>query len=205
MFLISIFIIIFLMGLYFYAKKNDKLNKEGFVINKNKPRCPNLLIQKGSSFYLYNTELAQIPGVNPIEFYNLEEYTEFLNWQRSVGIRCPVLYLQHSYDPQNNRVYKIRPSVSEVKGGLPPVQYQEKSMLIDANRDDKPYNLNSLPGIDTHDQYIGKITPLDVETNFDTYSLSTDNAMSTNWDPKKAQENIDNKFYNDNEVKIYVG
>ena len=29
------------------------------------------------------------------EFNNLEEYTEFLEWQRGAGIRCPVLYVQN--------------------------------------------------------------------------------------------------------------
>jgi hypothetical protein len=199
-----IIIIIFVLGLYFYSKNNDLLSKEGFTNNKNKLRCPNLLIQHGSSFYLYNTELQEVPGVNPIEFHNLEEYTEFLNWQRSVGIRCPVLYLQHSYDAQNNRVYKIRPSVTELQGGLPPVQHQEKSLLVDATRNNYPYNKNSLPGIDTHDQNIGIITPLDVQTNFDMYSLNTDNAMMDEWDPVIAQQHIDAGVYKDNEVSIFV-
>jgi hypothetical protein len=204
MFTIIIALIIFLMGLYFYSKKNTKLIQEGFLSDKNKLRCPNLLIQHGASFYLYNTDLAEVPGVNPIEFNNLEEYTEFLKWQRSVGIRCPVLYLQHSYDAQNNTVYKVRPSVTELQGGLPPVQHEEKSLLIDASRDDYPYNKNSLPGIDIQDQDIGRKTPLDVESSFDMYSLSSDNAMNTNWDPIKAQQNIDSGVYKDNEVNIFV-
>ena len=54
------------------------------------------------------------------EFNDLEEYTEFLEWQRGAGIRCPVLYVQNTYDAQGNRVYKVRPSVTELEGGLPP-------------------------------------------------------------------------------------
>lgn len=210
MVLLTIMIIIFLLGLYFYSKNNNTntlLSKEAFTNNnstKSKIRCPNLLIQHGSSFYLYNTELQEVPGVNPIEFHNLEEYTEFLNWQRSVGIRCPVLYLQQSYDAQNNRVYKIRPSVTELQGGLPPIRQQEKTLLVDATRNNYPYNKNSLPGIDPHDQDIGNITPLDVKTNFDMYSLSTDNAMMDDWDPTIAQQHIDSGFYKDNEVSLYV-
>ena len=34
----------------------------------NKPRCPNILIQKGNEIWLYNNKLANIPGVNPIIF-----------------------------------------------------------------------------------------------------------------------------------------
>ena len=114
-------IIVFLAGLYFYIRytTNPKMI-EGLTNNNGDLKCPNLLIQKGSNYYLYNSNLAQVPGVNPIEFNTLEEYTEFLEWQKSVGIRCPVLYLQNTYDAQGKRVYKVRPSVTELEGGLPP-------------------------------------------------------------------------------------
>jgi inorganic pyrophosphatase/exopolyphosphatase len=84
-------IIIFLIGLYFYSKSDDPKYYEAMT---NQSRYPNLLIQKDSKFYLYNSKLVKVPGVNPVEFENLEDYTEFLDWQRSQGIRCPVLYLQ---------------------------------------------------------------------------------------------------------------
>ena len=100
--LIFLSIIIFLLGLYFYSKFNDPNYKEGLVNMDKQPSCPNLLIQKDSKFYLYNSKLASVPGVNPIEFNNLEDYVEFLDWQKSQGIQCPVLYLQRSYDTQGN-------------------------------------------------------------------------------------------------------
>lgn len=122
---IYLLIIIFLAGLYFYAKCGG--NREGLsnpnqasTKSSGKPRCPDMLIQQGSKILLYNSKLTRVPGVNPIEFNNLEEYTEFLDWQKSQGIICPVLYLQQSYDAQGNKVYKVRPSVSEPQGGLPP-------------------------------------------------------------------------------------
>ena len=97
-----LFILVFLIGLFFYSKGGAS---DGFTTRSpSQPRCPNLLIQKGSRFYLYNSKLAQVPGVNPVEFDNLEDYTEFLDWQRSQNIRCPVLYLQETYDTQGNRV-----------------------------------------------------------------------------------------------------
>ena len=69
---IFLLILVFLIGLYFYAKKGDSLVNEGFSNNpKTGPRCPNLLIQKGAKFYLYNSKLAQVPGVNPVDFNNL--------------------------------------------------------------------------------------------------------------------------------------
>jgi hypothetical protein len=97
-----------------------------------------MLIQKGAAFYLYNTKLAEVPGVNPVRFNNLEEYVEFLDWQRSQGIRCPVLYLQEVYDTQGNLTYKARPCVTEPQGGLPPT-----TASLDANVTQFP----SQPGI----------------------------------------------------------
>ena len=99
MYIKFLLLLIFLLGLYFYAKNSCECGKsvEGFTNSKGQ-RCPDMLIQKGSKFYLYNSKVAQVPGVNPIEFNNLEDYTEFLDWQRSQNIRCPVLYLQETYD-----------------------------------------------------------------------------------------------------------
>ena len=75
-------LLVFLSGLYFYAKTADPNYYEGLT-NNNGLRCPNILIQKGAKFYLYNSKVAKVPGVNPVEFDNLEEYTEFLDSQRS--------------------------------------------------------------------------------------------------------------------------
>lgn len=115
-------IIVFLIGLYFYAKNSNPQYFESFTNTSSSGgyKCPNLLIQKGSQIYLYNSKVAQVPGVNPIVFDNLEDYTEFLEWQRSQKIHCPVLYLQESYDAQGKRIYKSRPSITEPQGGLPP-------------------------------------------------------------------------------------
>ena len=66
-------ILVFMIGLYFYARCADPKYAEGFSNQDKKPRCPNLLIQKGAKFYLYNSKLAEVPGVNPIEFDNLED------------------------------------------------------------------------------------------------------------------------------------
>ena len=88
---------------------------EGFDNNVD---CPNLLVQKGKELHLLYTNKAKIPGVNPIKFNNLEDYVEFIDWQRSQNINCPVLFLQHSYDAQGKSVYQIRPSPTELGGGL---------------------------------------------------------------------------------------
>ena len=175
-------------------------------------RCPNVLIQKGAKYFLYNSTIAQVPGVNPIEFNDLEEYTEFLEWQRRVGIRCPVLFLQHTYDAQGKRVYKIRPSVSDPQGGLNPVppptpqqQQQISSLLVDATHDDGEYNSGGIPGYDQSSQYVGETTPLDVMDSVDSGLLYSDNPMSDNWaGAKYTQALVDAGQYKDNEVSIQI-
>lgn len=223
-------IIVFMIGIYFYARCSDPKYAEGFTNQNYQPRCPNLLIQKGSKFYLYNSKLAQVPGVNPIEFDNLEDYTEFLDWQRSQGIRCPVLYLQSSYDAQGNRVYKARPSVSEPQAGLPPSAaapmgiasqvspmmesslepvgddaYPNPTKLVDATRNDPPYNKNSYPAYDQTDYYVGTTTPLDMMDVQQEQAAVSPNPMDPNWGGSAyTQSLVDKGYYKENEVQIYI-
>lgn len=184
-----LFILVFLIGLYFYTKQNGA---EGFV---GQPRCPNMLIQKGSRFYLYNSKLATVPGVNPVEFENLEDYTEFLEWQRSQGIRCPVLYLQQNFDAQGNRVYKVRPDVGELQGGIPSssntneeTAYHDTSQLEEIT-DDSQYQKSMMAPSDQILQEIqaGPISP---------------DPMDPNWGGAEyTQSLVDKGYYKENEVK----
>lgn len=173
-------------------------------------RCPNLLIQKGPKYYLYNSNLAQVPGVNPIEFNSLEEYSEFLEWQRAAGIRCPVLYVQNTYDAQGQRVYKLRPSVTEPQGGLPPsgstTLPHGTQLLTDAGRNDMPYNKNSYPAYDQTNQNIGTNTPLDaIENTQVTTDGVSPNPMDPNWGGANfTQSLVDQGYYAGNEVQIAI-
>jgi hypothetical protein len=203
-------IVVFLGGLYFYIKytQNPKM-LEGLTTIDGELRCPNLLIQKGPKYYLYNSNIAQVPGVNPIEFNNLEEYTEFLEWQRGAGIRCPVLYVQNSYDAQGERVYKVRPGVTELQGGLPPTTPVSLPLkftdLVDATRSDAPYNKGGYPAFDQSSYYVGAITPLDMIKNSEANMLYSDNAMDPNWGGSGyTQALVDKGYYKDNEVSIAV-
>ena len=228
--IIFLLILVFLIGMYFYAKNGDS-GSDGFTNNQSTgPRCPNLLIQKGSRFYLYNSKLAQIPGVNPVEFDNLEDYTEFLDWQRSQNIRCPVLFLQETYDAQGNRVYKSRPSVSEPQAGLPPSAaapigiaslvspmmetslepvgedaYPNPTLLVDATRNDPPYNQGSYPAHDQTSYYIGTTTPLDeMDIASEKAKISPD-PMNPNWGGAEyTQDLVDKGYYKEDEVQIYI-
>ena len=104
------------IGLYVCSTKTSSNFVEGMTSGSQK-RCPNILM-KGKELFLFNDKLAKVPGVNPIKFNNLEEYTEFVKWQRNQGIRCPVLFLQHSYDAQGESTYTARPSPFDLAGGL---------------------------------------------------------------------------------------
>jgi hypothetical protein len=210
-----LFIVLFLAGLYFYAKYTGTKYSESFTNNTDEKRCPNILIQKGSRFYLHNSKVAKVPGVNPIEFENLEDYTEFLDWQHSQGIRCPVLFLQQIYDAQGNPVYKVRPSVSEQQGGLPPTYPgpPNPTLLVDATRNDPPYNTNSLPSYDQTDYYVGTTTPLDKMNNNQNsvqdenmlYAGPSPNAMDSNWGGADyTQSLVDKGYYAENEVSIAI-
>lgn len=135
-------------------------------------RCPNLLIQKGTVLFLYNTKLAPVPGVNPIQFNNLEEYVEFTDWLRGQGIKCPILFLQHSINAQGESIYNIRPGPTNLQGGLSPniapttsvfgiptskgagsdvstmfssEQIAEITRIIDQSSDNDPYNAAKYP------------------------------------------------------------
>ena len=199
-------IIIFALIAYYLYKYlyPDKL-RESFTSKQ----CPNILIQKGKHIFLHNSNLAKIPGVNPIEFNNLEDYVEYVKWQRSQKINCPVLFLQHSYDAQGNSVYKNRPSPMELEGGLPSISNLElnkinRSKLLDAGHDDPPYNKNLYPGFDAQNQYIGLYTPLDKMYHQDPGGVSP-SAMDKNWGgPKYTQKLINKGVYEEDNVKIKI-
>ena len=174
-------IIIFLSGLYVTLNYSSETIKEGF-----KPRCPNILVQNGNEIWLKNTNLADIPGVNPIIFHNLEEYTQFLDWQRSQGIECPILYLQKTYSTQNEAIYKVKPIPKQ---------------LTDATRNDPPYNKNSYPGIDPTNQNIGDYTMLDKYHEVGEEQQQSANAMDPNWGGVKyTADAIKAGVYKENEV-----
>ena len=225
-FILMILVLLFIIFAVTYY--NPK--KEGFVDSKYKLRCPNLLIQKDSAFYLHNTELAEVPGVNPIVFTNLEDYTEFIDWQRSQGIRCPVLYLQQTYDAQGKSVYKVRPDPLHPQGGIPPsdkmpvsiassgkiisesspetdsnLKYPNPTLLVDATRNDPPYNKNSYPSYDEGSYYIGTTTPLDQMNIQQEKAKISPNPMDPNWGGADyTQKLVDTGYYKDDEVSIMI-
>ena len=210
--IIFLSIILFLVGLYFYAKTSYPKHSEGLTNSSGntQARCPNMLVQKGSSFYLYNSNLAEVPGVNPIEFANLEDYVEFLDWQRSQGIRCPVLYLQESYDAQGNSSYKVRPSVTEQQGGLPPNPPVYPSATLSTNTNitatnNPQNNINSYPAYNQPTQLIDTPAPVNMPNVSPDGQLISPDAMDANWGGAQYTQSLINKgYYSGNNVAIYV-
>ena len=221
MFKFLIILILFGLGLYYYGYFGQNI-VEGFNAKKD---CPNILIQKGNRIYLKNTNLAEVPGVNPMVFDNLEDYVEFLQWERSQGIHCDVLYLKHEYDAQGNGVYKIRPDIMEPSGGsqaMPPgkidsldevtvpsdknyplqAQLPPKQKLMDAGRNDPPYNTQDYPGFDPMNQYEGLDTPLDKLYNVELNQKESDNPMDANWGGiDYSNQVVDSGYYEPNTRK----
>jgi hypothetical protein len=213
--------IVFLLGFYFIYRTNDL---EAFTAADVAPltkNCPDVLIQKGSAFFLYNSKRANVPGVNPIRFENLEEYTEFTDWQRSQGIICPILYLQHAYNAQGDAVYKARPSPTNMQGGLPDYYVQPESIRNESIRNESIRN-ESIRNESIRNESIYKNVPvnptdfglpLDNYPGFDAHNQSdcpidkmytnqvSPNPMDSNWGGIEYTEKlIESGYYSGSEV-----
>jgi hypothetical protein len=193
-----IIISLWMICMIYYVQ--NKTLSEGFSTNRY---CPNLLIQKGTRIYLKNTRLAEVPGVNPMTFNNLEEYVEFTEWQRSQGINCEVLYLKHEYDAQGNGVYKVRPDILDTAGGsqaIPPGNIGSID-TVSIPTDTPEIHSSVLPptnnytGYDPDNQDIGKETALDSLYNIELTQSQSDNAMDPNWGGEEYSDSIINSGY----------
>jgi len=185
-------IVAFSIGLFFCLRYKSEDLLENF---EGIGQCPNMLVKKGKELHLINTKKALIPGVNPIKFNSLEDYAEYVEWSKKVGIKCPILYYEQTYNTQNERGFRLLDDPLNPSAGLPsnpPATRQpaQTQMLTDANRDDPPYNKNNFSGFDADNQYIGVKTPLDnITLQQDNGSLST---MDSNWVGGKCTQNAIN-------------
>ena len=194
---VTFLVITFITGLYLYTnrpfekfdnEKNTKKTSDNDDDDNNS--CPDLLINKGDILLLYNTKKPEAKGVNPIPFYNLDEYINYLEIQRNKGIRCPVLYVQRENDTQGNDIYRVRPGPFNQEGGLPPSYLMNKSQInhldlqqgpppdvlydnaanlnkdapvpvLDASRDSSIYNKGNYAGFDPYGLQQGTYSELD--------------------------------------------
>jgi hypothetical protein len=159
-------------------------------------RCPNILVQHGSEIFLYNSKVEKVPGVNPIRFKSLEDYVEFTEWLKGRGIRCPVLFLQYSYNAQGEAVYKFRPSPADLQGGLSanmPYSPAPASLvqMMDASRDNPPFNNQMYDGFDPLNFNMGDYTAHDAAFRAKELTMTySDNPMDSNWGGKQYTESV---------------
>lgn len=158
------------LGLYVYSVGSPRHSKEGFAVPES---CPNLLVEKDGKLHLYNTAKAGVPGVNPIVFNDLDEYTEFIQWLRSQRIKCPVLKLTRAFDAQNNEVFH-GPPVYKAPGV--PILPSGKGRRLESNKALEP---KGPAAFDPAGQDIGGNDAID-KMYRDTSSISAD-AMQMNW------------------------
>lgn len=158
------------------------------------PVCPDLLIKRDNTLLLFKTKQPVVQNVNPMTFHSMDEYIIYVEGKRATGQRCPVLYLQEETDVQSKSVYRVRPDVFSPEGststsdamGNPlsiPIDtpLTEISKLVDASRQNTPYNANTYPGFDAHGLHVGKYNVLDQIHEIQTKNEKSDNPMDPNW------------------------
>uniref|UniRef100_A0A6C0DQL3 Uncharacterized protein n=1 Tax=viral metagenome TaxID=1070528 RepID=A0A6C0DQL3_9ZZZZ len=113
-------LIVFLAGIYVIIRTDTLFNErianrqasiEMFTTDDvEDTSCPNLLLQRGSSILLYNTNMPLVDGMNPIKFDDLDGYIGYLEKQRAAGKICPVLFLRQESNTQGNDIYRLLPN-----------------------------------------------------------------------------------------------
>ena len=220
---ITIFFLIFLIlsfasGIYFCSTHEPYTNIEGFTEQQHQTSksetsdCPDLLIKSGNAILLYNTKLPETPGVNPIPFYNLDEYINYLEIQKRKGIHCPVLFLQEETNTQGKPVYRVRPDIFQPQGGLAtsqqiyntntPIIPRTPIQVIDANQDNPPWNTGGYQEFDPYGLHIGQYTVVDAihDATYKGKPLS-ENPMDDNWGGVLyTKDAVDSGKYKENEV-----
>jgi hypothetical protein len=216
--LFLIFLILsFTSGIYF-CSTHKPLYLEGFSESledsksKSDSNCPDLLIKSGNAILLYNSKLPESPGTNPIPFYNLDEYINYLDIQKRKGIHCPVLFLQEEVNTQGNSVFRIRPDIFQPQGGLAtsqniyntvtPIIQRTPIQVIDANQDNPPWNTGGYNEFDPYGQSIGQYTVIDAihDSTYKGKPLS-ENPMDDNWGGVLyTKDAVDSGKYKENEV-----
>lgn len=191
--LLLIFLLLtFLAGLYctvyFNTYFDENMNNQNDSIDSS---CPNLLIQKGNSILLYNTNQKLEQNKNPLPFFNLDEYINYLEIQNKKGFNCPVLFLQQETTTQGNDVYRVRPSPLDLNAGGHTVPVSQ-SITND---------ISLYPGFDPYGQNQGKRTILDDIHDSTKLDKNSDNPMDYNWGGVQHTQNmVDSGKYAENEI-----
>ena len=202
---ILLLIAIFLSG--FVVLLNNGLTNYSEINSSNE--CPNLLVRNGNKLSLLDSNKKEMSSFN-----NLEEYRTNLEIQKKNGIHCPVLYIQEENNTQGNDVYKMYSNPFEIESGITSIELSNtmesmESMeselkvkpVLDANRDNFPYNANNNPGFDPSGLNVGEYTTVDAVHDSTQYEQKNDNAMDTNWQGViKSRASVASGKYIDYEV-----
>jgi hypothetical protein len=114
-FVYILILFLFLWGCFFVMQTKQ----EPFVSGN----CPTTLIKDGNHIFLYDPSMAKVPGVNPIAFKSIEEYKEYIEWQRKSNLQCPILHLEKVCTTQGTEMYEIRQNFIDIpEYGLQPKQ-----------------------------------------------------------------------------------
>jgi hypothetical protein len=202
-------LIIFLSGMYVYMTKGisyEAFESEDNVDNLLKTSlgtsaassCPDLLIRRGNILLLYNSGAPEFEGVNPLPFYSMDEYINYVRIKREQGTVCPVLYMQQENDAQGRDVYRLRPGPFEQGAGLPIVM-----PYLDASRDNGRFNQGNYPGFDPYGLFVGKYTTVDRvhDKTKMAEGKRSDNPMDPNWGGVLyTQHKVDSGKYDENAI-----
>jgi len=142
--MLIIIILMFIWGIVFLINQDT----EGFVSGN----CPTTLIKDGNHILLYDPTKTRVPGVNPVQMKDLEEYKEYIQWQRASNLRCPILHLERVYTTQGTQMYEIRQNfLEQPEGGV----MHELPCKGDASVSRPPYNQNQYVAYDKENQTQG--------------------------------------------------
>lgn len=213
--IIAIFLL-FILGAYFYIVSAEGFENGTPTATPN-PECPDMLIKSGNGLLLYNSNKPE-SATNPMPFYSLDEYIQYVESEKKRGKRCPVLFLQEEVNTQGQTVYRVRPSPFDPQAGLPqssnvrlpPEAPRSLELLrlptkgpvqvLDANRDGD-YNTDMYAGFDPYGQHIGQYTTLDKIHDSTKQGEWSENPMDPNWGGiMYTKQAVDSGKYKENEV-----
>lgn len=152
-------VLLFVLSFYFIFNNEN----ETFVDGK----CPTTMIKDGQKILIYDPKLAKVPGVNPIEFNNLEEYKEYVKWQKKNNLNCPILFLEKTFDTQGNEMYQIKQSFdTDIPSGAMnhslPVINKTMTAIQMLNKENEFSNPSLYPSYDKDNQDMGNVGSSDI-------------------------------------------
>ena len=222
---LSFLLFTFFLGMHLYsagsllATEENMQGAKGAIDTANAETgpfhtCPDLLIKRGNTLMMYDTRKSLQQGTNPLLFKSMDEYIAYYNRQKQTGSTCAMLFLQEEYDTQGNQVYRVRPGPFDLGAGLslysaaasPTVNRQNPIHVMDASRENGPYNQNMYPGFDPSSQYQGRYTDLDKVHDSTMKSPSGSlNPADPNWvGVMGTQQAVDAGQFEENNVSIYL-